>query len=47
MQVVKYAQLNFSVLRLLMQFISIDLIGPFDPSSNEYHYALMVICMLT
>ena len=30
-----------------MLFISMDLIGPFDPSSNGYHYALMVICMLT
>ena len=24
-----------------------DLIGPFDPSSNGYHYAQTVICMLT
>ena len=30
-----------------MQFISMDLIGPFDPPSNGYHYTLMVICMLT
>ena len=30
-----------------MQFISTDLNGPFDPSSNEYHYTLMVICTLT
>ena len=30
-----------------MQFISIGLIGPFDPFSSGYHYALMVICMLT
>ena len=30
-----------------MQFISMDLIGPLDPSINGYHYALMVICMLT
>ena len=46
-QVVKYAQLQFSTLRLPMQFISMDLIEAFDPSSNGYHYALMVICMLT
>ena len=24
-----------------------DLIGPFDPSSNGYHYTSMVICVLT
>ena len=30
-----------------MQFISMDLIGPFDPSSNGHHYTLTVICMLT
>ena len=30
-----------------MQFISMDLIGLFDPSSNGHHYALTVICMLT
>ena len=30
-----------------MQFISMDLISLFDPSSNGYHYALMVMCMLT
>ena len=47
MQAVKYAQLHFSTLRLPMQFILVDLIGPSDPSSSGYHYALMVICMLT
>ena len=30
-----------------MLFIFMDLIGPFDPSSNGYQYALRVICMLT
>ena len=30
-----------------MQFILMDLIGPFDPCSNGYHYAMMLICMLT
>ena len=30
-----------------MQFISIDLIGPFDTSSNGHQYALTVICMFT
>ena len=35
-----------STLRLLMHFMSMDLIGPFDPSSNGYHYNLMVVCML-
>ena len=46
-QVVKYAQLHFSTPRLPMQFISMDLIGPFDPSSNGHYFALTVICMLT
>ena len=46
-QVVKYAQLHFSTPGLPMQFISMDLIGPFDPSGNGHHYALTVICMLT
>ena len=46
-QVVKYTQLHFSTPRLPMQFISMDFIGPFDPSSNGYHYALIMICMLT
>ena len=44
-QVGKYAQLHFSTPRL--QFISMDFIGPFDPSSNGHHYVLTVICMLT
>ena len=46
-QAVKYAQIHFSTPRLQMQFIMMDLIGPFDPSSGGYHYALTVICMLT
>ena len=46
-QVVKYAQLHFSTPRLPMQFISMDLIGPFDPSGNGHDYDLTVICMLT
>ena len=46
MEVVRYAQLHFSTPRLPIQFISMALIGPFDPSSNGYHYALMMICML-
>ena len=29
-----------------MQFILMDLIGPFDPSSSGYHYALTMMCML-
>ena len=43
-QAVKYAQLHP---RVPLQFISMDLIGPFDPSSDGYHHTLMVICMLT
>ena len=46
-QAVKYAQLHFSIPRLPMQFILINLVGPIDPSSNGYHYALIVICVLT
>ena len=45
-QVVKYAQLYLSTSRLPTQFISMDLNCPFDPSSSEYHYTLMLICML-
>ena len=30
-----------------MQFIYMDLIGPFDPSSDGHKYALTVICILT
>ena len=44
---VKYAQLNFSTPMLHMQFISMDLNGPVDPSSNGCHYTLTVIHMLT
>ena len=32
--------------KVVMQFISMNLSGSFDPSSDGYHYALMVICML-
>ena len=46
-QAVKYAQLHISVPRLPVQYISTDLIGLFDPSSNGYHYTLMMICLLT
>ena len=46
-QTVKYDQLHFSTSRLLMQFISMDLIGPLHLLRNGYYYTLMVICMLT
>ena len=47
-QVVKYATLHFDVATLLMQFISMDLIGEFQPpTSRKHRYALTVICMLT
>ena len=45
-QAVKYPQLHLSIPKLPMYFFSMDLIGPTDPSSNGYHYALMMICML-
>ena len=47
-QVVKYAKLHFDVATFPMQFISMDLIGEFHPSTSRKHkYALTVICMLT
>ena len=46
-QAVKYAHMHFSTPRLTMQFISMDLIGPFVPSSGGHHYTLTVICMLS
>ena len=46
-QAVKYAQQYSSTLRLLMQFISMDLIGSFEPSNNGNHYPLTLIYMLT
>ena len=47
-QVVKYVTLHFDVPTFPMQFISMDLIGEFHPSSSRKHwYALTVICMLT
>ena len=47
-QVVKYATLYFDVATFPMQFISMDLIGEFHPSTSRKHrYALTVICMLT
>ena len=44
--VVNYDQLHFSNPRLPMQFISMDLIGPFEPSCNGHHYTLTMICVL-
>ena len=47
-QIVKYAQGQFEVPTTSMEFISMDLIGEFHPSSSKGHrYALTVICMLT
>ncbi|MCG8622081.1 MAG: DDE-type integrase/transposase/recombinase, partial [Proteobacteria bacterium] len=47
-QVVKYQQGQFSVPKAPMDFISMDLIGEFQPPTSEgYKYALTVICMLT
>ena len=43
-QAVKCAELHFPIPRLPMQFISMYLIGLFDPFSSGYHYALMVVC---
>ena len=47
-QVVKYVKLHFDLASFLMQFISMDLIGEFNPPTNRKHrYTLTVICMLT
>ena len=44
---VKYVSGHFSAPMAPMEFISMDLIGDFTPSSKENKYALTVICMLT
>ena len=44
---VKYSQGHFSAPMVPMEFISMDLIGDFVPSSKGNKYALTVICMLT
>ena len=44
---VKYVSGHFSAPMALMEFISMDLIGDFTPSSKGNKYALTVICMLT
>ena len=47
-QVVKYPQMHFETAAMPMQFISMDLIGPFSPPTTQGNvYALTVICMLT
>ena len=47
-QVVRYATLHFDVAIFPMQFISMDLVGEFQPSTSRKHqYALTMICMLT
>ena len=43
----KYSQGHFSAPMAPMEFISMDLIGDFIPSSQGSKYALTVICMLT
>ena len=44
---VKYVSGHFSAPMAPMEFISMDLIGDFTPSSKGNKYALTVICMLT
>ena len=44
---VKYVTGHFSAPMAPMEFISMDLIGDFTPSSKGNKYALTVICMLT
>ena len=47
-QVVKYAKLHFDMATFPMQFISMDLIGEFHPSTSQKHeLTLTVICMFT
>ena len=46
-QVVKCATLHFNLATFPMQFISMDLIGEFNPPTTKMNrYALTVICML-
>ena len=44
---VKYVSGHFSAPMAPMEFISMDLIGDFTPSSKGNKYALTIICMLT
>ena len=44
---VKYVTGQFSAPMAPIEFISMDLIGDFTPSSKGNKYALTVICMLT
>ena len=44
---VKYVSGHFSAPMAPMEFVSMDLIGDFTPSSKGNKYALTVICMLT
>ena len=51
-QVVTYAKtahdkLHFTTSKLPVQFMSMELIGPFEPSMDGQHYDLTVIFMLT
>ena len=45
--IVKYQKGHFEIPEAPMDFISMDLIGNFIPSSSGNRYALTVICMLT
>ena len=44
---VKYSQGHFSAPMVPMEFVSMDLVGDFVPSSKGNRYALAVVCMLT
>ena len=47
-QVLKYVQGQFKAPTTPMEFISMDLIGEFQPPSQKGHrYALTVVCILT
>ena len=47
-QVIKYNKLNFEAKPAPMKFISMDIIGEFNPPSEKGNkYALTVICMHT
>ena len=45
-QVVKYAQLHFSIPKVAYAIYLNGFNWPFDPSSNGHHYVLAVVCML-
>ena len=44
---IKYVQLYLEILHTLMDFISMDLVGPFETFTKEISTTLTMMCMLT